>query len=94
MKHLRFTFILTILPLLVVCRADAASRQPDSLSIKIGQMLMIGFRGLDVNSEPRLRADIQKRGIGGVVLFDYDVLSSSPVRNIESPAQLLNLTTG
>ncbi|NTV24620.1 MAG: glycoside hydrolase family 3 [Chlorobiaceae bacterium] len=94
MKHLRFAFILTILPLLVVCRADAASRQPDSLSIKIGQMLMIGFRGLDVNSEPRLRADIQKRGIGGVVLFDYDVLSSSPVRNIESPAQLLNLTTG
>jgi beta-N-acetylhexosaminidase len=56
-------------------------------------MLMIGFRGLDARSEPRLEEDIRNRGIGGVVLFSYDVASASPLRNIASPDQLRNLAT-
>jgi beta-N-acetylhexosaminidase len=71
-----------------------AGQQRDSLSIKIGQMLMIGFRGLDADDEPRLAADIRDRGIGGVVLFDYDVPSKSPVRNIDNQEQVARLTSG
>ncbi len=69
-----------------------AGEQPDSLSIKIGQMLMIGFRGTSVAEAPSIVADIKERGIGGVVLFDYDVPAHSPLRNITSPEQLSRLT--
>ncbi|NTV02342.1 MAG: glycoside hydrolase family 3 [Chlorobiaceae bacterium] len=87
-----------LIPLLLLLatpsHAGAAHRKPDSLSVKIGQMLMVGFRGLGAESEPRLADDIRKRHIGGVVLFDYDVPSASPVRNIESAAQVQRLVDG
>jgi predicted enzyme related to lactoylglutathione lyase len=51
-------------------------------------MLMIGFRGLEVNDDHFIVRDIRERNLGGVVLFDYDAPSGSPVRNIESPAQV------
>jgi beta-N-acetylhexosaminidase len=69
-----------------------AAQQPDSLSIKIGQMLMIGFRGMSVDSAPGIAADITQRRVGGIVLFDYDVPARSTSRNITSPQQLSSLT--
>lgn len=62
-----------------------------SFDRKIGQMVMVGFRGLTVDKYHPVVQDIQKRGIGGVVLFDYDVPSKSAVRNIESPDQVKKL---
>jgi beta-N-acetylhexosaminidase len=59
-----------------------------ALEVKIGQMLMVGFRGLEVDGEHFVVQDIQQRHLGGVVLFDYDVPTQRPVRNVESPAQL------
>ncbi|NTU58570.1 MAG: glycoside hydrolase family 3 [Chlorobiaceae bacterium] len=91
MKNLLLTLLLLLLSF---ASGEAAPCRPDSLSIKIGQMLMIGFRGLDEHSEPTLEADIRERGIGGVVLFNYDVASASPVRNIESPEQVKRLVSG
>ncbi len=65
---------------------------PDvSLDAKIGQMLMVGFRGLEVNDDHFVVRDIRERNLGGVVLFDYDAPSQSPMRNVESPAQLTAL---
>ena len=90
MKKLLLALILLLMPF---NSSQAAPRQPDSLAIKIGQMLMIGFRGLDARSEPSLESDIRMRGIGGVVLFSYDMASASPVRNIESPEQLRSLAS-
>ena len=76
----------------LLCMPAHASRRPDSLSVKIGQMLMIGFRGLTIAEAPQIVADIRERHIGGVVLFDYDVPSHTPLRNISSPDQLARLT--
>jgi beta-N-acetylhexosaminidase len=56
-------------------------------------MLLVGFRGLSVDENHPLVSDILLRSIGGVVLFDYDVPSSSPVRNIESQDQLRSLVS-
>jgi len=61
---------------------------PVLLDEKIGQMILAGFRGLTVEAANPIVADIRDRKIGGVVLFDYDVPSRSPVRNIESPGQV------
>jgi beta-N-acetylhexosaminidase len=61
------------------------------INLKIGQMIMVGFRGLSVDDRSPVLEDITKRKIGGVILFDYDVPSGSPVRNIESSDQVKSL---
>ena len=61
------------------------------LDHKIGQMLLIGFRGLELDAENPILADIRDRHLGGVVLFDYDVAAKSPIRNIHSPEQVKHL---
>ena len=82
----------TVLLILTLSLPSYAAERVDSLSIKIGQMLMIGFRGLTVSDSPGIAHDITERHIGGVVLFDRDVPSHSPSRNISSPKQLARLT--
>lgn len=68
---------------------DIEEETPDvGLDDEIGQMLMVGFRGLEVRGDHPIVQDIQNRHLGGVVLFDYDIPSRSPVRNIESPSQV------
>jgi len=59
-----------------------------NLDVKIGQMLMVGFRGLEVDNEHFIVQDIRKRHLGGIFLFDYDVPTQQPVRNIASPSQV------
>jgi len=56
-------------------------------------MLMLGFRGLEVSDEHFVVRDIRERNLGGVVLFDHDVPSGNPVRNVESPSQVHALVT-
>jgi beta-N-acetylhexosaminidase len=63
----------------------------EPLDQKIGQMIMVGFRGLTVDDKSPVITDIKKRRIGGVILFDYDVPSGSPIRNIASPDQVRSL---
>lgn len=63
-----------------------------SLDFKIGQMLMIGFKGLEVHNQHPVIHDIQQLHLGGVILSDYDVADQTYRRNIESPAQLRQLT--
>ena len=60
------------------------------LGERIGQMIMVGFRGLTAPEDP-ISSDIAEGSVGGVILFDYDVPSKSPVRNIESPEQVRRL---
>ena len=62
-----------------------------TLRERIGQMVVVGFRGTTpTEAEPALR-DIAERRIGGVVLFSRDQLTGGP-RNVESPEQLATLT--
>ncbi len=65
-----------------------------SIEQKIGQMIMVGFRGMSIDDKHWIVRDIKDYNIGGVILFDYDVPNREPVRNIESPEQvrLLNNT--
>jgi beta-N-acetylhexosaminidase len=60
------------------------------LAVKAAAMLLVGFRGFDV--EPVTAADLA-RGLGGVVLFDRDQPTGGP-RNVESPGQVATLTAG
>nr|WP_320115911.1 beta-N-acetylhexosaminidase [uncultured Desulfuromonas sp.] len=71
---------------------NTTSTQPP-LDEKIGQLLLVGFRGQTVEQAPTLVTDIQKRNLGGVILFDYDVQLGQAGRNIASPSQLKKLTS-
>ncbi|MHC4636182.1 MAG: beta-N-acetylhexosaminidase [Planctomycetota bacterium] len=72
--------------------SKVVSDQAGMLDVQIGQMLMVGFRGLDVNDNSAIIQDIKNRHIGGVILFDRDVPGRTDIRNIKYPAQLKNLT--
>jgi beta-N-acetylhexosaminidase len=62
------------------------------LKQQIAQMLLIGFRGTELTPQHTIYSDIKNLGIGGVILFEYDVPSRSRPRNIKSPSQLAKLT--
>lgn len=62
------------------------------LAIKIGQMLLVGFRGLTVDEQHPVVQAIHDYHLSGVILFDYDVAQKQPMRNIQSPQQVKTLT--
>jgi beta-N-acetylhexosaminidase len=63
-----------------------------SLDVKIGQMIMVGFRGLFVTDDHPIVRDLQEFHVGSIVFFAYDVANKVPVFNIESPEQVRRLT--
>lgn len=91
MKQHKLFSILLVLLLPVASQSQSIYNEDPSLDEKIGQMLKIGFRGMQVTDTSHIVRDIKEYHLGGVVLFDYDVPSKKPVRNIESPAQVKKL---
>lgn len=87
MKKLIFPF----LSILFVVHSGFAQSSTPTLEEKIGEMLMIGFRGFEISDTSHIVRDIQEYHLGGVVLFDYDVPTDRPVRNIKSPEQVQKL---
>jgi beta-N-acetylhexosaminidase len=62
------------------------------LDTEIGQMILVGFRGVRALPESQIVHDIKKDKIGGVVLFSVDVPTHSRPRNIKSPEQVKRLS--
>lgn len=58
-----------------------------ALDAKIGQMLLLGFRGYELNPDDAIVQDLRERNLGAVVLFSYDSELKKFERNIASPAQ-------
>lgn len=73
--------------LLAGCDGNGGQDMP-TLEQKVAQMLMIGFRGTTLTGQEPIVRDIQHYEIGGVVLFDYDVVLQKFGRNIVSPPQV------
>ena len=67
----------------------SSSDDAGSLSVEdaVGQMLLVGFRGTELDAETGvLLADVSP---GGVILFDFDVPSGGELpRNVTGPGQL------
>ena len=69
---------------------QGALRMPEDLRGRIGQMVLVGFRGMTaVQAQPTLR-NIADRSVGAVVLYDVDAETGGP-RNVQSPEQLSEL---
>jgi len=89
---MRTTLAIILLVFLQTPCVRAEAQRAPSLDAKIGQMIMVGFRGTTLARAPGLVQDIEAERIGGVVLFDYDVPTRTAGRNITSPEQLRSLT--
>jgi beta-N-acetylhexosaminidase len=62
-----------------------------ALREKAGQLLMIGFRGMDAEAGSAIHRDVRSGRVGGVVLFDRDLALRTAERNIRSPEQVRRL---
>lgn len=66
----------------------AASTEHLSLQQKIGQLLIVGFKGSELKPNDSILHAIAAQAIGGVILFDYDYATKTYEHNIKSPKQL------
>jgi beta-N-acetylhexosaminidase len=96
------TVLTAIFYLLFLCACASSGLGQNSVGIpgpgadlplraKIAQMLLVGFRGAELSEDNHIYGDIRERGIGGVLLFDYEMPSRSRPRNIVSGEQLARL---
>ncbi len=89
-------FIILILLFGISCtsetRTEKVTSEKISLEEKIGEMILIGFRGTTAEPGTEIHNLIKKHHVGGVVLYNRDVPSKDSIqRNIESPEQLKKL---
>ncbi len=92
---LAIVLLLSFILLTSGCNAQSENNSvhnTPSLEQKIGQMIMVGFKGFEVNDTSHVIRDIEELNVGGIILFDYDMTTRTPNRNIESPGQVKKLT--
>lgn len=92
---MRFISILVFTITILSCSAKPVDEIKETrfTDRELGQLLVLGFRGTEINPESDIVKDIKDLNIGGFVLFDYDVESKSYGRNIASDDQLLKLSS-
>ena len=74
MKNIRiFAIALLMAGIFSFQEAMAYQEKIDSLDIKIGQMLMVGFGGTQIEEDDPLLAEIAKGNVGGVILFEKNI---------------------
>lgn len=76
--------------ILIFCQPVLAADNEPSLKQKIAQMLMLGFKGAQLNPQDPIIQDIAQ-GLGGVILFAQNPQVKG-TNNIASPKQLKQLT--
>ena len=71
---------------------SAPMNSTPTLRDKIGQMLLVGFRGYDVNPNDPVMVDARERNLGAVIFFDQEMADTHlKGRNIQSPEQVKTL---
>lgn len=76
-----------------IIKAESFKEKKDvELRKKIGQMLIVGFRDLEINSDSYIVKTVNDLNLGGVILFDKDNPSQGELsRNIANPQQTKKL---
>jgi len=74
------------------CAFHKSHMEQNRLDEMIGQMVIVGFRGMEAAPDSLIAKDIRNSGIGGVILFNKDCALNSTVRNISDHNQLKQLT--
>lgn len=86
MMTIRLILILLFLPLTIW------GNSPLTLDQKIGQLIIVGFRGYEIPDDHWIAKQIENGTVGGVILYDFDTPTQKFERNIRSPEQVKALT--
>lgn len=86
-------FILFILLLSCAAKSPEKEVKTSFSDRELGQLIVVGFRGTEIDSSSKIVKDIKKLNLGGVVLFDYDMRTKEFGRNIVSDDQVLKLAS-
>lgn len=91
--NIKFLSIIILILIITSCNNSMeVKNKPTTLTEMIGQMIMVGFRGMEVDSiNQQFLNQIDSGFVGGIILFDYDIGSKSTNRNIKSPNQVKTL---
>lgn len=57
--------------------------QPDSLRLKIGQMLMIGLPGNVIDSNSRFYRDVRQGYVGGITMYERHLTQTNSAENLK-----------
>ncbi|SMF06613.1 glycoside hydrolase family 3 protein [Desulfovibrio gilichinskyi] len=90
-KFLFFAFFSLIIGF-AGCSSKNISAPSSDLDAMIGQMVMVGFRGMEAKADSLIVKDIRDARIGGVILFSKDCALNSTERNIADYKQVKELT--
>lgn len=90
---------IAVLLAIVSCTGKAATQVHDggkataayTLEDDIGEMLLVGFRGVAVDSTDHIWRDLTHFRVGSVILFDYDAAMGRRGRNITGVQQVQSL---
>ena len=87
--------LIVLLTTMLACASKPVEEQPQTkyTNQELGQLLVVGFRGTEINSESKIVKDLKEYNLGGVVLFDFDIESGEYGRNITDANQLLKLSS-
>ncbi|SDK87151.1 beta-N-acetylhexosaminidase [Maridesulfovibrio ferrireducens] len=77
---------------IIGCGSKNLSVDSSEMDIMVGQMVMVGFRGMDAAPDSFIVKDIRDAKIGGVILFSKDCALNSTERNISDYKQVEDLT--
>ncbi|MFA6252011.1 MAG: glycoside hydrolase family 3 protein [Candidatus Paceibacterota bacterium] len=86
--------IATVFSVSAISYATISNKNSKEQELKrmIGQMMIIGFRGTEVDQDSYIVKEIKNNNIGGILLFDKDNPSGGTIkRNIENPEQTKKL---
>ena len=84
-------FVLVLAGALVgACAALAAPRRPPP-TLPVAELLLVGFRGTEVEGNAEVRRLVCNVKVGGIILFELDTATGQP-RNMVNPQQVAKLT--
>ena len=84
-------FVLVLAGALVgACAALAAPRRPPP-TLPVAELLLVGFRGTEVEGNAEVRRLVCDVKVGGIILFELDTATGQP-RNMVNPQQVAKLT--
>lgn len=73
MKNTKMRSLLSGILVLLFVQSTLAQTNDDSLRLKIGQMIMVGYSGIELNEHDPIIAEIKNGDVGGVILFEKNI---------------------
>ena len=84
MKNTKMRTLLAGILVLLFIQSTLAQSEEDSLRLKIGQMIMVGYSGTELNENDPIINEIKHGDVGGVILFEKNIAPDNSTNRLAS----------